>query len=198
MKGAPMDRLRRSTMRMRGFTMIELLIVMIVIGIISVFAVPQGMIAVRGYRLHSSTSAVAAQLSLTRFRATSQFAPYRLNFTSGQRTFTMQRLTSSYAVPTGPEESEEEPHFTSDGITFLATNPGSSKPEPVTVDTGATAVYFNTRGVPVDSVGDPVTNGGYAMYLTNEDDLYDAITISIGGRVSLWSWDPIGSSWNRR
>ncbi len=55
--------------------MIELLIVMIIIGIIAVIAVPQGLIAVRGYRLHSSSAAVASQLSLTRFRATSQFAP---------------------------------------------------------------------------------------------------------------------------
>ncbi len=183
---------------MRGFTIVELLLVMVVFGIISVFAIPQGLIAVRGYRLHSSTSAVAAQLSLTRFRATSQFAPYRLSFTSGQRTFTMQRLTSSYAVPTGGEDSEEEQHFASEGISFLATNPTSAKPDPVTVDAGATAVYFNTRGVPVDSSGDPVTNGGYAIYLENEDDLYDAITISIGGRVSLWGWDPSGSSWTRR
>ncbi|MCZ6515532.1 MAG: prepilin-type N-terminal cleavage/methylation domain-containing protein [Acidobacteria bacterium] len=193
-----MGRLIRSSMRMRGFTMVELLIAMVVIGIISVFAIPQGLVAVRGYRLHSSTSAVAAQLSLTRFRATAQFAPYRLSFTSGQRTFMMQRLTSSYAVPTGGEDSEEEQQFLSQGVSFLATKPTAAKPGPVTVDTGATAVYFNTRGVPVDSSGDPVTNGGYAIYLENEDDLYDAITISIGGRVSLWGWDSIGGSWTRR
>ena len=73
-----MSRMTRWTNRMRGFTMIELLIVMIVMGIVATFAIPQSMNAVRGYRLHSSTSAVAAQLSVTRFRSTSQFAPYRV------------------------------------------------------------------------------------------------------------------------
>ena len=41
-----MTRKRQGTEMTRGFSMIELLIVMIVLGIISVFAIPQGLIAV--------------------------------------------------------------------------------------------------------------------------------------------------------
>ena len=69
---------RRAKCISRGFTLVEMMVVVVIISTVSVFAIPQAMIAVRGYRLHASASAVASQLSVTRYRATSQFTPYRL------------------------------------------------------------------------------------------------------------------------
>ena len=51
---------RRAKCIGRGFTLVEMMVVVVIISTVSVFAIPQAMIAVRGYRLHASASAVAS------------------------------------------------------------------------------------------------------------------------------------------
>ena len=58
--------------------------------------------------------------------------------------------------------------------------------------------YFNTRGAPTDSAGNPLTNGGTIIYVTNQNGMVDALTLSVGGRASVWNWDPSGSQWYLR
>jgi hypothetical protein len=59
-------------------------------------------------------------------------------------------------------------------------------------------IYFNTRGLPVGNTGSPLTNGGAILYLSNQNNLIDAVTISIGGRVAVWNWDPGTVRWFMR
>ena len=51
---------RRAKCISRGFTLIEMMVVVLILGTVATFAISQAMIAVRGYRLHASASAVAA------------------------------------------------------------------------------------------------------------------------------------------
>ena len=86
-----------------GFTIIELMVVVIIMGIVVAIAIPQALTAVKAYRLHSDAAALAGQLSVTRFRATSQNTPYRLVITTSAipHTFDTERLcggTSSSTV----------------------------------------------------------------------------------------------------
>lgn len=179
-----------------GFSMLELLVVISIIGIIAVMALPSAWTFVKGYRLHTDASAIASQLNVTRFRATSQYTPYRLNITPSTGTFSMDRMTSTYGF-----QAIEVGFGLSQGISFLTTCPVSAKPGniPSGVSAGSTAVYFNTRGLPVVGSGTPGTPTNLnVFYLKNDNDLYDAVTVSLGGRITVWNYNVATSTWIAR
>ena len=195
-----------------GFTMMELLVVVLIMAIVAAFTIPQALTAVKGYRLHSDAGAVAGQLNVTRFRATSQNTPYRLNIDTSTtpHRFTMERLcgntpvatdsncTSSYQPRTNGIEGGSQ--VLSYGDSFTTTNPGGTTSYPGTITGGAAATvfYFNTRGMPVNSSGNPLSNGGAVIYVTSRVSLTDAVVVSVGGRIAVYQWNPSTSAWPSR
>lgn len=195
-----------------GFSMVELLTVVLIIGLISVIAIPQVLSGIKGYRLHSNAAALGSQLSMARFRATSQNTPYRVQIAmaAAPHSFSLDRLCgatpssvdSNCTAPYQPRTDGTEfgPQPVELGVSFTTTNPGgtTSYPGTITGGTPATVFYFNTRGMPVDSSGNPLTNGGAVIYLTNGMSLTDAIVVSVAGRVSAYQWKPSSGTWNLR
>lgn len=225
-----------------GFSMIELLVVILIIAIVATFTIPQAMTSVRAYRFHSDAQALAATLDVARLRATSQFVPYRVNLTwvwtggTWVNAYTLERLcgsmTSGCTAPwtpvcTQPYWSQSTPQIEA-GTQYLAVNnnyswwnPGGTASYPGPIIPGSTPVawagtpgvsatlpfpygfYFNTRGMPVGCDGNPLPNGGEVIYLWNPNlNISDAITVSVGGRISVYQWvpDPVTGlgKWVRR
>ncbi len=176
-----------------GFSMLELLVVIAIIGVIAAFALPSAITFVKGYKPHANASAIASQLNVTRFRATSQYTPYRLNVNVAAGTTTRDRLTTSYASP-----QTEDTQYLDRGVRFLTTCPVSAKPGNIgsSVTAASSAIYFNTRGLPVDSSG--ITYNNSVVYLANDNNLYDAVTVSLGGKVGLWNYNVGTSTWVAR
>jgi Tfp pilus assembly protein FimT len=192
--------------------MLELLVVVLIMGIVTAIAIPQALTAVKSYRLHSDAAAVAAQLNVTRFRATSQNTPYCLNIVTSTvpHSFTMERLCGSTPVTTDSnctspyqprtDGMEGGAQVISVGDSFTTTNPGGATAYPGTITggTASTVFYFNTRGMPVNSSGNPLSNGGAVIYVTNLANLTDAVVVSVGGRIANYQWNPSAGSWAAR
>ena len=201
----------------RAFTILEALVVVAVAGILAAMVVPQAYRAIKAYRLHADASAIANQLNLARMRAASQFAPYRevVNVSSG--TYWREQLcgetsvsadsacTSAYNALTtaviegGTQYANVGDSFSGCSPSFLGASsyPGTiqSNPSPCP---DPIKIYFNTRGAPVDNNGNPLGNGGAVIYLSNQYNLVDAVTVSIGGAVTVWNWDTASNSWVKR
>ena len=197
--------------------MLEMLVVVTVAGIIATMVIPQAYQTVKAYRLHADASALADQLNIARMRAASQFAPYREVVNASSGTYWREQLcgdtttgvdsacTSAYnarttaAIEGGTQYALEGDSFSSCRPTFLGASsyPGTIQSDPSPCP-DPIEIYFNTRGAPVDSNGDPLGNGGAVIYFQNQYHLVDAVTVSIGGAVTVWNWDTASSSWIRK
>jgi len=190
--------------------MTELLVVILIMGVTAAMSFPAALSALQGYRLHSEASGIAGYLNLAQMHAASQYAPHRvlINVTAG--TYMLEKLCGMDPACTGAYQSyatpqyEDGPQYIQQGNTFSTCRPTgiSVWPQPITADpTGCPNpfyIYFNTRGTPVDSSGNPLGNGGAALYITGQNGLVDAVTASPGGRVSVWAWNSLSTQWISR
>lgn len=215
--GKKKSKQRTDSFREPAFTLLEMLIVVMVAGVVAAMAIPQAYDAVKAYRLHADASALADQLNIARMRAASQFAPYRevVNASSGTywreklcgdtTTSTDSACTSAYnALTTAGIEGGTQYVMEGDSISSCRPSFLSASSYPGTIEADPSPcpdpieIYFNTRGTPVDSNGDPLGNGGAVIYVRNQYNLVDAVTVSIGGAIIVWNWDTASNSWMKR
>ncbi len=198
-----------------GFTLLEILSVMTALAIISAIALPSAFNALAGYRVHSDAAGIASFFNIARMRAAAQYAPYRINIAISSGTYTMEKLcgdtpstvdsacTSAYAAFTTPQ-IESGTQYSMQGDTFASCRPSgiTMYPGTITADPAGcpslVQFYFNTRGAPTDGAGNPLANGGAIVYLNNQNNMVDALTVAVGGRVSVWNWDSSATQWYLR
>lgn len=211
------------TKKESGFTMIELMIVILIMGVIAAFSIPGALVALKGYRLHADAASIASFYNVARMKSASQYAPYRLEVNIAGGTFFLEQLcgvnqlaNAACTVPGATAYTQLNPRAidklgtqpVSTGNSFLSCRPAgvTAFPGLITADpAGCPATppaildfYFNTRGLPVGNLGSPLTQGGAVLYLQNQNNLLDAITVSIGGRVTVWNWVQSTGQWAMR
>jgi type II secretory pathway pseudopilin PulG len=199
-----------------AFSMMEILLVVLVIGTVVAMAIPQAYQALKAYRLHADASSLAVQMNVARMRAVSQYKPYRVAIDLAAGTYWREELCGATAASvdsacTSPYHARTTPvieggmQYASQGDAFAcclpsslsSAYPGAIQDDPASCS-GPLYIYFNTRGAPVDNTGNPLGNGGAVVYLRNQNNLLDAITVSAGGAVATWNWDTSSTAWRRR
>jgi prepilin-type N-terminal cleavage/methylation domain-containing protein len=190
----------------RGFSLIELLVVVGLTGVVAAIAMPMMKGSLGFYRLSGDARSTASAVSLGKMRAASTFGRVRLYADRTARTFhleTWDKATSMWLVDGGTS-------YLSPSVTFSYGVVGTAPPftqgtigqaalcknnATIPVDIGNTAcVIFNSRGVPIDSTaaGNPIVD---ALYLTDGTAVY-GVTISATGMVRTWrTWPVATPSW---
>jgi len=132
----------------RGFTVMELMVVVGLMAIISAIAMPSFVSWLPSYRLSAGARQVAADLQLARMKAISQNTTYRLNILGGGTQYQLEK-DAGFTLESGPFTLPE-------GITASPTGPTAeflsrgtaSATDTITISNGSA-----TRVVCVKTVG---------------------------------------------
>jgi prepilin-type N-terminal cleavage/methylation domain-containing protein len=185
-----------------GFSLLELLVVVAVIGVVSAIAVPMIGKTAANYRVAGAARSLSNALAVTKIRAASTFTRTRLYVDLSTNTHHLEILDRSvdpdhwapeggttympYSVEFGFSPVSEPP---------LNTQPSIAQSVKCTEDDGTeinntACITFNSRGVPVDTTGAPVSSS--ALYLTDGSEIY-GVTVAATGMIRLWRTYPLAT-----
>ena len=188
---------RLNSGRESGFSLLELLVVIIIGTIITVAAIPSYSALTSNYRIRKDADSIASLANLARMRAASDLARVQLSCSS--TTCSLQLWP--YGASSGTAETQQTVVLSS-GVSFgiasgLSAGAGGQKSEAPyqgsRVQTIASSFFFNSRGQPIanDSVGTAVTD--YAIYLLGKDGSSMAVTVDASGRPAVYRL--VGTNW---
>jgi prepilin-type N-terminal cleavage/methylation domain-containing protein len=187
-----------------GFTLIEVLVVVALVGIVSAMALPSTTSMMRGYRLKGDAQAVNNLVSLAKMRAASQFSRSRVYVDLAANSFSLQ----TWDKTAGAWVTEGGVNRTSFGVSFglggLAAPPPNTQAaigqSPVCKDeagndiANTACIAFNSRGMPVNNAVPPggAVIGNNALYLTDGSTVY-ATTVTTTPLIRFW-WSPTANA----
>jgi Tfp pilus assembly protein FimT len=188
----------KRTSAQAGFTILETIFVLGIIGVIGAIAVPQLANSLAYFRISGDARSVSNAIAVTKMRAASNFSKTRLYVSLNGRWHRIEKADTS-----------SPPHWTVDGgTTYLSTNTtfsyGVVTTPPANTqgtigqaaackdDTGTdvantACVIFNSRGVPITSAG--VSTPLHAVYVTDGSAVY-GVTIAATGMIRMWQTRP--------
>lgn len=85
---------RQALRRVRGFSMLELVLVLLIGSVLTAIAVPQVRSGINGYRLNSAVAMATWAIQSTRFQALKSGYPYQVVFTASTASYQIQDLPS--------------------------------------------------------------------------------------------------------
>ena len=185
--------------REQGFSLIDILMVVALIGIVAAIAVPVTGSAVSGQKFNNDSQALTNLVGLAKMRASAAYTRARVRANLLDRSFVLERWDKTANVWVA--EGTITP--LSLGVTFgfgtIATAPPNTQTNlafsgacrvgltAATATIGNTAcVVFNSRGLPIDGAGLPF--GGHALYLT-DGKAVSGTTVTATPRIRRW-WTP--------
>src|ERR1051326_5199827 len=146
--GLPGSRIISRTNRMRGFSVVEIaLVLLIAMGILGI-TIPAVQTILRSYQAAADARSLAIQLALVRMRAGANFTQARLNCNLVAKSCQLEIFNKT----TSQFQAEGGAQLLSQGVSFgfgSITTPAGTQ---TTIQNSAN-ILFNSRGIPVDSTG---------------------------------------------
>lgn len=170
-----------------GFSLLELIVVLLVTLILAAIAIPNLQSMMAAYRMTTAVRSVSSQIALARMRGASDFTRAQVNFNTAANTYQVEvwnKGSSAFVVEGGTFNLPTRVTFGYGGITAPA---GSQTSIAQTIP-----IAFNSRGIPIDSLGNPISTA--AIYLGDAaGNRYFAVSVTLSGQIQTWQY--LGGGW---
>ncbi len=216
---------RRTTEDVRGFTTIELLIVVFISLVVAAMAVPGYMNIARYLRVAGDARDLNGLTAEAKMRAAQDFTHARIRANLNTNTFQLEVWDKAANGGTGCWKTEGDSanpctvagsavQPLSAGVIFGFTGASAGFPNPQTiimqapacgvgvaggtaggVIEGTACIEFNSRGIPVAASGAPTAND--ALYVTDTNNVY-GVTVLASGLMQQWMTSTSNTAWQAR
>lgn len=170
----------------RGFSLVELLVVCVVLVIVSAMAIPNIVQMNTNYKLDAAGHSLASLLQQARMQAVKTNQPSYAKYDNTGMAFVTNDPNASFAAGNPDVQLAS-------GLSFQATPPDHSQLDAYVGGGGqiSASIGFNARGLPcvannANPAVCPSSTTGFEWFIQNNRGGWEAVTITPAGRVKSW------------
>ena len=181
----------------RGFSLIEILLVLAIMGVLAAMAVPMSGNAVKYIRISGDARDISNALAVTKMRAAAKFTKARLFVDRSSNSYYVQtydKTAGSWTTESGTTALSTSVSFGYGAVGAPPSNTQASigqadacynTASPAVTIANTSCVVFNSRGIPIlgDSSASPT--GDDALYISDGTFVY-GVTIAATGFIRSW------------